>query len=595
MKKFIALTGTFLLSAASLFAQAANDGFLVPLEKDLTQAIKTNTSVQNENASANASKIAQGVWIETTSQTDFLTRDIATGEKKGFELDSNHFVSNANWWFWGDMNSYFHLDAEISVWDFDMTIFQSNSFAANIPDVSLGDGFQKLAEFFFSPIYNGNSNGTGSGIGSFNKIGLGIQSPYVDILLGYGNLKANGMSEFQGIYNVIDRWNDVGKGFTEIRTGKKLQQIGDFKINGVAALSQMHGTYGMYDILDVTFKDNYQLAFTFGSKTTAEELFYYNTAATNAISTYFRARPLDFLQFEVHGIGTFGSNIDFNNQALAGAARISYFSANNFMNLSIEESWAGENVNSVWGSDGQSYDNIFADSLTSVVNFELNVVDFFKFTLDSSFSVNDVDSLSSGLMSLRAQPIFDFDLNPLLEKDIMFSTYGVLNLDRLALETSENRELVPYINEFGLEFILADLGVKKLVFDYGFSVSYKEWESGNSYSYQNFYNSFMISCDVNNTLNVHFGGLLRTYAQSDASSVPVGLAAGVKINKVPLPGSPFFWIHFCYGMNPYEDNNYTLFRADDELNKSAHRTYLLNSLDSNTTKSQISLGLVWAL
>lgn len=48
-------------------------------------------------------------------------------------------------------------------------------------------------------------------------------------------------------------------------------------------------------------------------------------------------------------------------------------------------------------------------------------------------------------------------------------------------------------------------------------------------------------------------------------------------------------------MNPYEDNNYTLFRADDPLNKPLHRTYLLNSLYEDVTTSQISLGLIWNL
>ncbi len=589
MKRIIAIAGTLLLSAA-LFAQAAGDGFLVPLEKDLTDAIKANASPAAVAVSG-GSKVLQGIWIETTSQSDFLIRDVATGKKKGFELDANHFLSNANWWFWGDINSVFHLDAEIAVWDFDKVIFQSNSYAGNVPDVTLGDGLQKLAAFFFSPIANGND----SGIGSFNKLGLGIQTPYADVLVGYGNLKANGMSEFEGIYNVIDRWNDVGKGFTEIRTGKKLSKIGDFNIRGVAALSQMLGTYGMYDILSVTYKDNYQAALTFGSKTTAEQLFFYNTAATNALSAYLRARPFEFLQLEAHGIGTFGSEIDFNSQALALAGRLSYFGKNDKLTVSLKESYAGENVDSVWGSDTQDYNNICADTLTTALNLDWNAVSFLKLGLDSAFVMNDTDDLSNGLATLRAQPIFDFDFNSILQKDLTVSAYGVANIDRLSASTSKNREFVPYFNEAGLEVCLGDIGVKKLVFDWGASLSYKDWESGNSYNYESLYNSFMISCDVNDTLNVHLGAIVRTYSDDDETNVPFGLATGVKINSVPLPGNPFFWIHFCYGMNPYEDNNYSLYRADDPLNKASHRTYLLNSLDESTTSSQISLGLIWSL
>ena len=589
MKKFTAIAGTLLLSAAGLFAQAASDGFLVPLDKDLTNAIKENASPVV--AAASGSKVLQGIWIETTSQSDFLIRDVASGEKKGFELDQNHFLSNANWWFWGDINSTFHLDAEIAVWDFDKVIFQSNSYAGNVPDVTWGDGLQKLVELLFSPVYNGSDNA----IGSFNKMGLGIKTPWVEALAGYGNLKANGMSEFAGIYNVIDRWNDVGKGFTELRTGKELSQIGDFKINGVAALSQMRGTYGLYDILDVTYKDNYQAALTFGSKTTADQLFFYNTANTNAVSAYFRAKPLEMAQFEAHGIGTFGSSVDFGMNSIAAAARVSLFDKNDSFKVSLKESYAGEDVDSVWGSDGQDYDDIGADTLSTSLAANWKATDFLNFSLDSDFAMNDTDALSSGLMSLRAQPVLDFDLNSLLEKDIVFSVYGVANLDRLAEKTSANRELVPYVNEAGFEITLADLGVQKLVFDYAVSLTYNDWESGNSYDYKAMFNSFMLSLDVNSTLNVHAGAVVRTYSEDDPTAVPVGLATGVKINKVPLPGNPFFWIHFCYGMNPYEDNNYSLYRADDPQNKPSHRTYLLNSLEEDTTKSQISLGLIWSL
>ncbi|MDR2478289.1 MAG: hypothetical protein LBD48_03140 [Treponema sp.] len=48
-------------------------------------------------------------------------------------------------------------------------------------------------------------------------------------------------------------------------------------------------------------------------------------------------------------------------------------------------------------------------------------------------------------------------------------------------------------------------------------------------------------------------------------------------------------------MDPYEDTNYTLFRADDPLNKPSHRTYLLNHLYDYVDKSRISFGFIWEL
>ncbi|MBO6177046.1 MAG: hypothetical protein J6O39_05850 [Treponema sp.] len=104
----------------------------------------------------------------------------------------------------------------------------------------------------------------------------------------------------------------------------------------------------------------------------------------------------------------------------------------------------------------------------------------------------------------------------------------------------------------------------------------------------------MISADLNDKVNVHVGGLFNSLKDSDDSFIPAGLSCGVKVNAVSLPGNPMFWAHFTYAMNPYEDNNYTLFRADDPLNNASHRTYLLNTLDTENA-SRIALGLIWNL
>ena len=91
MKKILTILGTAFLSFSMIFAQAANDGFLVPIDEDLTDAI---TKAAAPQGAASGPSLMQGIWIEATSQTDFLIRDIATGEVSGFEVDENHFKSN---------------------------------------------------------------------------------------------------------------------------------------------------------------------------------------------------------------------------------------------------------------------------------------------------------------------------------------------------------------------------------------------------------------------------------------------------------------------------------------------------------------------
>ena len=569
-------------------AVEVDDTFYVDLSSDLAEEISDEPAADAGNGKM--ANVLQGIWIEATSNTNAIIRDIATGEKAGWEMDNQHLLSNANWWFWGDINKTFHLDAEIGVWKFDKVLYQADSFGANVPVVTWGDGLQGLGEMFFSPIYNWNDNG----VGAMNKLGFTISSPFVNVKLGYGSVQNNGMSEFTGIYNVIDRWLDVGKGFTEISNGKKLQKFGDVKINTTAAFSMMRGTYGMYDILDAKFGEDYRAVATFGSKTTAEQLFYYNTDNLNAASLYFIANPGN-VKFEVHGLTSFGTGLDYGTSTMAGAVRAGF--SGDTLELSVKGSWAGKNVNSVWGSDGQIYDDINADTLTGKVDIVWTPKEFISLGLDETITFNEVEALADGLMNIRTQPLFDFYLEPLADIDFTASVYGVLNLDRLAAATSSNRETIFSFKEAGIELTAKDVArnLKKLVFDYAISFDFADWKEGNSYDIGVAYNSIMLAADLTDNLNLHAGTIIRNKTEEDATFVPLGFALGAKLASVPLPGHPMFWLHFCYGMNPYSENNYSLYRADNWMNKAPHRTYLLDSLYDDYTTSQIGIGFIWNL
>lgn len=590
MKNKILTAAAFALLTASAFGQAANDGFVVPLDEDLTKAVVESAAPA---AVAGNSSILQGIWIETTSDSKALIRDVASGKKKGYEFDNSHFLSNANWWFWGDINKSFHLDAEIAVWDFDRTLYQANTYGANVPDVSWGDGLQSMAELFFAPLREGNDNG----LGAFNKMGLTLATPYVDVKLGYGNLKANGMTHFKGIFTTIDRWNDVGDGFLEITNGKYIQEFGEFKVKALAALSEMKNVqsqpFGMYDLVDVKYADKAEVALTFGSTTSKENLFYYNKANTNAVSLYGAFNATPELKLELHGMGTFGTEIDLNADSLAYAGKVSY--AGSFFGAALTGTYAAENANSVWGSDGQAYDDINADTVTGQLDFNITPVEFLTFSLDQGFKAEDTSALGDGLVNFRCQPQLDFDLNSLAGVDVTIGTYGVVNIDRLAKDVNASQNIVPYFEEAGIEVIASEVGfAKKIRFDYGTKMLYETNAASDGYDRTYFYNSLMIDADLNDKVSVHIGGLFNTLKDSDDTFIPAAVACGVKINSVPLPGRPFFWAHFTYGMNPYEDNNYSLYRADDPLNNATHRTYLLNTLDAENA-SRIALGLIWSL
>ena len=599
-KAFLAALGMAALGASAAFPQEADDGFVVPLDEDFSTAVVSAPAA----ATGGASSVKQGLWVEVTSSNKAIVRDIASCEKKGYEFDNSHFLSEANWWFWGDITPTFHLDAEISAWNFDKTLYQANSYADNDPTMSWKDGFEQLAAMPFSFIYNGNDDD----VGTFNKMGFSIINPYFQVKFGYGKLKANGMLDFDGIYYVIDRWDSVDKGFTELSLGKSLQKFGDLTVNATAALSMMRGTYGLYDLLDVKYGDETsplaELALTFGSKTDSEHLYDYGDADLDAASGYLALQPVAPLKIEFHALGTFGNDITFGKEYLALAGRAGWQAER--WGARLMESYAGVNVNSVWGSDGQSYDDINAGKSFTQLDAFVAPLKWLTIGLDEGLSLPSYDedtvtlsyaSDTTADYSLRNQPSLDLDMSSLLGTELTLGAYGVVYYDKVI--SGKKSKTIATLQELGTEITWSpDLELlRKVKFDYAQSTSFDKWTSsaGSSLKRNVTYHSVILTAEMTENFNVFGGMIYRDWETSSDANQPVGFSLGYAVNRTFLPGHPKLWMHFTYGMDPFEDNNYSLYRADDPLNKPIHRTYLLNDFEKNLVNSFIRVGLIWDL
>lgn len=589
MKKLLTIFGLLaLLTSPVLFAQESQDSddFYIPLDEDLSQAVSSGEE-STTDSSSKSSNIKMGLWIEAYSQNESLIRDIATGETPGYEFDNSHFVSYANWWFWGNITKNLQLDAEISVWDFDKTLYQANSWGSNDPDVSLKDGLESLGTMLFSPIYYTNDDG----VGAFNKLAFNITSPIVISRLGYGALREGGMSSFEGIFNIIDRWDDVGNGYLEFKNGSNISEFGNLTIDALAALSSMRGNYGSYNYIDLKFKELIEGAVTFTSSSSASSISEYTSAADNAASAYLSVSPAQFLKIEAHGLTSFGSNISPGLQASALAGRISYANEAETITASVMQSYAGPDAATIWGDD----DTVNADTATTQIDISAQIGNLFTIGLDQGITLNSVEDLSSGFMNFRSQPNIDFYLTDLINKDISIGLYGVVEIDRPELSSNSTNVYVPYIEEAGIEVTCNGIlpMLQKLTLDYAMLAEYETWTARNGLVVNTVYHSIMVNADLNDNLNLHLGSIIRS--NTDASTVPFALAAGFYLKKTGLPGSPKLWAHFTYGMNPYEWYNYSMYRRDDPSLNPAHRTYLLNTLNENTNTSEISIGLIWDL
>lgn len=587
-----------------------DDDFLVPLDEDLTNS--AGASSQNvagggngadpapAPASASKTSMAQGLWIEATVSNKALIRDIATGEKSGYEYDNTHFKSEANWWFWGTIADKFQLDAEVSVWDFDKTLYQANSYADNVPNVTWGDGFQTLLTMPFSWVYNANDDG----VGALNKIGFTISTPYVNTKLGYGDLKANGMTDWEGIFHMIKRYDDHGKGFTELSLGKNIRQFGNFSINAVAGLSMVNrnsSTYGTYELLTFGYGKDEQAptvsaALTFGSITDKDQLFFYNESNKNDASAYLAVRPVKPLLLEAHGLLSFGTSTDFGANSLAGAFRATWTADS--WSLKLKQTVAGRNASSdstyTWGKAS----TVGADTATTRADFAFAVNDVVSFGLDEVFTYKNLsraDDYTAESFTLRNEPFVDLNFGGLLGLDLGASLYGVFSLDK-PYDKAKDTGIFTYFEEAGIEIKFGGVPfVNSLVFDYALQRTYTDNPQSYNKEYSAMYHSFMLAMELTDRFSVNGGAIIRGHSASDPTNQPAGFALGCAMKRIPLPGRPMIYAHFAYGMDPYEDVNYSVFRADDPQNEPSHRTFLLNSLESETNASYIRVGFIWDL
>jgi hypothetical protein len=531
-----------------------------------------------------------GLWIELTSNNTSLIRDIATGEESGYEFDRSALYTKANWWLWGQFGPLFEVDAEVGLWAIDHAFYQANSYGANIPDVTVADGLQGFAGMFFSPIYGLNSRNPGF----FNKMGFTVATPYLKTRFGYGELNAATMRSFTGIYNVIDPWNDVGRGFTEVSLGDSLKNIGDdVEIDALFALSRMRAEYGVYSLVQASLFEKTDIAVTYTSTTNSPELFRYNEQNDNAISLYAAYKPAEALSVGVHGLASFGTGIEPALTATAAALRADV-QAGPYHGV-LTQSLAGSAVVSVWGDD----ESVTPGASVSSLYQWFTVNELVRIGLDTDFTLNGIADAHSGLWNIRNQPLVDFNLGGLIDKEMDVSVYGVINIDRIAASDDAAQPWAARFEEAGLEFRAGSLhpSVKKLVFAYALSAEYQSWsfESG-AYDLDALYHSFMVNWDITGALSATLGSVYRTKSAADSTLVPFGLAAGVSlVTNWKAVASPRIWMHITYAMDPYEDNNYTLYRYDDPDNKLVHRSYRLNHLSEDVNTSRVSFGLIWDL
>ena len=593
MKKIIAAC---LAGALFLFGLSAQEDFSdldAMFNQDLSAQQSANSDGDGSGAAQGGQPLKMGMWIRVYGDSKFITRDKKNGTEKGYEFDKLSLVSKANWWFYGDLGK-FHLDAEVGVWKFDNTMYQANSYAGNIPTVTWGDGAQNLISRFWAPVSGMNDNTAGM----FNKLGFKIQNPWVNTFIGYGELKDNTLTNWTGIYKTIYNYRDVGKGGIELSNGSRWSDFGDVKLKTMVGLSRSRAQYGSYSLVSVDLFDKANVSATFGSTTNKAELFRYDEQNTNAASLYASYNFTDAAKAEAHGMYTWGTDISgwFGQQA-AGAIKLSYTTEK--FSARASQSYAGSKAATVWGID----ETVGLDSLYTLAGASYKITDAFSLGMDYDMKFSDTENLADGHKNFRFMPMFDVEMEPLLSIPLSIKTYAAANLDIIEASVNSSKPSTFTFDEAGIEIAYEPkfAFLQKLVFDYAAKASYDSLSSGDSsYTHDIFYNTIMLEAQITERLGANFGALIKSKnGADDGSFVPVGLAFGVNYQtKWEKIKHPRVYAQFLYGMDPYEDYDYELFRADSYKNAYVpHRTFLPNTWSDSANQflaeSHVRLGIIW--
>lgn len=526
-----------------------------PKQKD---AVTTTEDITDTNKSNTPKNLQMGLYITVLSDTGFLTRDIETGEKSGFEFDSQKLYSKGNWWFWGDLGKGRFLDAEFAIWDGTTELYQENSYAANVPDTTIVDGLQNLSSSLFAPLYGLNEEGNPV----INKFAATYSTNYLNSKVGFGNLGSAGMSSYTGIYNTLEAWDDTGKGFVEFSNGNSFKQLSDnISLEMMLGLSRVKSSYGLYYLNKVTYSDLINTSVLFASTTSSEELFLYDESMDNAVSLFLEFTPINSFTISTHGIYSFTNSADdlLNNSAVAIKTDFVSRLYTNRLSLSI----SGEETKTVWGDDTElALDAIQLKLKQGFILGDLNL------SLNNIATLNEYESGLDGELSVDNQLLITYSLETLLNRAWTTSIY--------TNATFTNDDYIPNPYEYGL-----NLTTDKLVLNYSFIDS------------DEYYNSISAQLQVTEHFKSTLASIIRVNKDDeDKTFVPFGLACGLSYqSQSKNMGYPEIFLNAVWAMDPYEADGMNLIEASNDN----FTTYKLEDLYSDVTESKIRLGINWNL
>lgn len=530
------------------------------------------------------------------SSTTFLTRDIATGETSGFEIDQSGLYGVAYWTLSGQVAPGFRLFTELQLFNGGTTIFQANTDGSQAALTSIPDGLDALAQGLWRPF--GALNGGGRP--SLNKFQFTFEAPLFSLATGYGAAQATTNSL---IYTTISG-ADAGDGFLEIKNRGDLTALpGDLGWwNGMVALTRRAGGLGIasyqnFDILDGTF-----VTVGYNANSPATALADFWTDSGHSVSLGVRT-AINAMTVRAHLLGAFGPNDAFGAATLAAAADLDVSADGR--TLYVLARWAGENPYTVFGDDGtvgkgtfylQVSPSLQNDLFKVGVDTNVTLDNFIADDDGSGFADEDGDGDTDAVYDLYVKPYYDLYLSQIVPSLNATATVYAKTGVRTFNETFDiQTRTVIRLNELGVQGSFSDLAafMPSLTVSYaglfGYA-TYNVFEPGTVL--ETLTNSILVQAGLANDVQVNGGVILRSNfdesltAAERAQLVPFGFAVGAgKRFAEEFLGGPYGYANFAFNFDPFDGGQVGLAMND----------FAPSNRDGSTGVAYLRVGMSWDL
>lgn len=507
------------------------------------------------------SPVTFGTWTILRSDTGFLTRDLATGEKSGFDLDYSLLYASSYWKLQGDILPGWNIYAELQVAEASKYLYKASTVKGEEPEVPFKEGLEDVLESAFHPA-DAWLNDTSPVLGHFK---VRITNPYVNLYTGYKWSKGTEHVFLFNTSNADD--NDANAGFTELSLGEKLSSIGDrVSLDVVVAPNKRLGTDGVYSWFTTTYDDAYTLDLAFNSVTDEESLFNYSRNHRGMFSMGIGAEPLDGLSLKAAYLLSYQvldkEFQDLTDDSMAWGVEGSY--QRDTFGVSLTTKLAGPQATTIYGDDDTvKPGNLFIEFAPWVRVYPMK----FSLTTNATFT-NELDKIGEEDKYVYYKPQVDVDLSQWVGMSLTTSLYTRMQTDFIGKESD-------------LGFKLMDVGSKTsfknlaeflpgLDVYYALAVEYGTYDVvEKAYPAEVLYNALLFDASLPQQVGLTTGLIVRTNLkeEDDPTLVPFGMSMGAHWT-VPSASlkNPVLFANIEYNFHPYGKDG-----KDEEFNLDEYR------------------------